>query len=465
MTNRYSRVLLLFYIIDVFIILFSFHISSILRFGWINSFSLPPVYGLFLLFLTLIWSGLTLFFRTYREEHLRPYRKHLFQYANCQFCFLLSLFGFITVFELHVISRLFIGYFTTLEITLTLIFHLLRHKFVLEYRKTGRNYRRVMLIGNNNELIDHISNWILKNPGTGLKLEGVLSNIDLEKEPPKTVKTIFNQKEIDYLIVVSSRRIEKLMPKIVSIADNTGIRVKIVSPDLRAVVGRVNFDTLAGIPIVNLRSEPLESLRNRILKRILDITVSSIAIVIIHSWLIPLIGAIIRITSRGPAIFCQKRIGKDGKEFLIYKFRTMTTDHHKSAEEALAGIGEITKKGDDRLTAIGRWLRKTNIDEFPQFFNVLSGNMSLVGPRPHMLSEDNDLEERLEKYPVRRYVKPGITGWAQTNGYRGGTRDMTLMQKRTEYDIWYVENWSLWLDIKIIAVTLWQMVTDRAGAH
>ena len=149
----------------------------------------------------------------------------------------------------------------------------------------------------------------------------------------------------------------------------------------------------------------------------------------------------------------------------MYKFRTMTTDYRKRNEDPLAGIGEITKKDDDRLTPIGKWLRKTNIDEFPQLFNVFIGNMSLVGPRPHMVSEDNELEEKLEKYPVRRYVKPGITGWAQINGYRGGTKDMMLMQKRTDYDIWYLENWSFWLDIKIIAITLWQMIIAKTAAH
>jgi len=322
-----------------------------------------------------------------------------------------------------------------------------------------------MLVGNENELTNHISNWILKHPEIGLKLEGILSNAELEENTSKTLKAIFNQKEIDYVIVVSPRKLEKQMPKIASIADNMGIRVKIMSPYLRTVAGRVNFDTLAGIPIINLRNEPLESFHNRILKRILDVTVSSIAIVTLHSWLTPLIGAIIRFTSKGPAIFRQKRIGKDGKEFIMYKFRTMTTDYRKRNEDPLAGIGEITKKDDDRLTPIGKWLRKTNIDEFPQLFNVFIGNMSLVGPRPHMVSEDNELEEKLEKYPVRRYVKPGITGWAQINGYRGGTKDMMLMQKRTDYDIWYLENWSFWLDIKIIAITLWQMIIAKTAAH
>lgn len=251
--------------------------------------------------------------------------------------------------------------------------------------------------------------------------------------------------------------------EVMSIAGVAGTRVKMVASKSQQVDGEIN-------PILEAESSvrrrcPLESPYKCILKRLLDITVSFITILAIHLWLIPVIGAIIRLTSKGPAIFRQKRIGKDGKVFVIYKFRTMATDHHRSKKEALAGIGEITKENDSRLTPIGALLRKANIDEFPQFFNVLIGNMSLVGPRPHMVSEDMHLEENLEGYALRRRVKPGITGWAQVNGYRGGTNDMTLMQKRTDYDIWYIENWSIWLDIRIIVRTFWQVVLYKRGCH
>lgn len=213
-----------------------------------------------------------------------------------------------------------------------------------------------------------------------------------------------------------------------------------------------------------MNSRPLDSPYNRTLKRILDVTIS-LPVVAVHLLLMPWIGAAIRLTSRGSVIFRQKRVGKDGDEFVMYKFRTMNTDHHISKEDALAGIGDITEGGDGRITPIGQWLRRTGVDELPQFLNVLIGDMSIVGPRPHMISEDRELEEKLDRYTSRRRVKPGITGWAQVNGYRGGTRDMALMQKRTDHDIWYTENWSLRLDVKIIVATFWEVIRAAVDSH
>jgi lipopolysaccharide/colanic/teichoic acid biosynthesis glycosyltransferase len=142
------------------------------------------------------------------------------------------------------------------------------------------------------------------------------------------------------------------------------------------------------------------------------------------------------------------------------KFRTMVSN--KSAEK---GYSHLTSKDDHRITLIGKVLRKTNLDELPQFMNVLFGYMSVVGPRPHMVSEDREIADEIDKYRIRRFVKPGITGLAAINGYRGGTENLELMQKRIDQDIKYIENWSLWLDIKISIITFWQMLTFRTGAH
>ncbi len=247
--------------------------------------------------------------------------------------------------------------------------------------------------------------------------------------------------------------------KTISVVGDTGSHSKILDPGLQEVDG--DFDSGSLLALVE-RPNPLDYLRNRILKRLLDILISLIVIFAIHLWLTPLVGLIIRLTSRGHSIFRQKRIGKNGSRFTIHKYRTMSNNHHASKEAALAGIGEITQENDARLTTVGKWLRKTNIDEFPQFFNVLLGNMSVVGPRPYMVSEDAELEQKIERYALRRRVKPGMTGWAQVNGYRGGTKDMALMQKRTDHDIWYIENWSFWLDIRIIVRTFW-LVVVRGG--
>ena len=165
------------------------------------------------------------------------------------------------------------------------------------------------------------------------------------------------------------------------------------------------------------------------------------------------------VAERRISAIIQDRIGHDGKLFRLFKFRTMYLSN--DMELAQKGKSMKTKQADHRIPWFGRLLRRTNLDEYPQFINVLLGTMSTVGPRPHMVGEDSVLEKQVARYRIRRFVKPGITGWAAINGLRGGTENLKLMTKRTEYDIWYLENWSFWLDIKIIIITIWQMITFR----
>ena len=185
-----------------------------------------------------------------------------------------------------------------------------------------------------------------------------------------------------------------------------------------------------------------------------------LVLLLLYWWIHVIVCILIKFSSKGPIFFKQKRVGRGGKEFYCIKFRTMSLNG-----SGLDGNGEITKLDDNRITKLGTFLRKTNMDELPQFLNVLKGEMSVVGPRPHMIEEDYAVAEKLRKYRIRRFVRPGISGWAQVNGYRGGTEDMELMQKRVDYDIEYIESWTPWLDIKIIYYTVLQMLTLRTGAH
>lgn len=196
----------------------------------------------------------------------------------------------------------------------------------------------------------------------------------------------------------------------------------------------------------------------------LDLFFSSMVLVFLYWWVYRIVGAIIKITSKGPVIFKQNRIGRESKEFECFKFRTMRQDE-ASQKNAEKGYGKITSKYDSRVTWIGKILRKTNLDELPQFLNVLLGDMSVCGPRPHMLAEDLVIREKVSKYRFRQFVNPGITGLAQVNGYSGGTTDMNKIQERINYDIYYIEHWSLLMDIKIVLITFWQMLTFNTGAH
>jgi putative colanic acid biosynthesis UDP-glucose lipid carrier transferase len=228
-------------------------------------------------------------------------------------------------------------------------------------------------------------------------------------------------------------------------------------PDLKLFVNRnIHFNYLEDIPILSLRSEPLEDVAGRIKKRVFDIIFSLAVILLLLSWLLPIVALLIKIDSKGPVFFAQMRSGKNNQPFRCYKLRSLRVNKE-------ADIKQVTKN-DSRMTRVGRLLRKTNIDELPQFFNALIGNMSVVGPRPHMLRHTELFSGLLDQYMLRHFLKPGLTGWAQVNGFRGETKTILDMQKRVEHDIWYIENWSLWLDLRIIIMTVYNIIKGEKNA-
>ena len=207
---------------------------------------------------------------------------------------------------------------------------------------------------------------------------------------------------------------------------------------------------------MTLRNGPLENIVNRIVKRLFDIGFSIFIILFILSWFVPLMAIIIKLTSKGPVFFVQERSGIKNLAFRVIKFRTMYINsdaHYKQAT-----------RYDQRITPIGKFLRRTNLDELPQFINVFFGQMSVIGPRPHMLKHTQEYSKIIDKFMVRHFVKPGITGWAQVNGYRGETREVTDMEGRVRADVWYIENWSFALDLKIIIMTIINMLRGEENA-
>jgi Undecaprenyl-phosphate glucose phosphotransferase len=219
----------------------------------------------------------------------------------------------------------------------------------------------------------------------------------------------------------------------------------------------VPIDQLNQMTIMALRAEPLHEYFNRAKKRSFDLIVSSLVIIFIMSWLTPILGIIIRLTSKGPVFFVQDRSGRNNKTFRCFKFRSMQVNNESNEKQA--------EKNDSRITRIGAFMRKTSLDEFPQFFNVFKGEMSICGPRPHMVKHTEEYSKIISKYMIRHYLKPGVTGWAQVNGYRGETEDTRLMEKRVEYDIWYMEKWSLMLDIRIIFMTIFNIFKGEEKAR
>ncbi|RSK48973.1 undecaprenyl-phosphate glucose phosphotransferase [Hymenobacter rigui] len=240
-------------------------------------------------------------------------------------------------------------------------------------------------------------------------------------------------------------------------ADDHFLSFRIV-PDFRGTVRKdVNVYFYDHLPILTIRHEPLGIRANMAVKRVFDVIFSLAVIILIFPVVLTLLAILIKLDSPGPVFFKQMRPGKRNQLFPCYKLRTMRTNHGQTELQAT--------KGDSRITRVGQYLRKYNLDELPQFFNVLLGHMSVVGPRPNMISQLEEYSKHIRTYQMRHAVTPGITGYAQVNGYRGETREAGTMEKRVEYDLKYVENWSFGLDMKIIGLTVWNMLRGEKNAY
>ncbi|MFD2873857.1 undecaprenyl-phosphate glucose phosphotransferase [Mucilaginibacter ximonensis] len=255
------------------------------------------------------------------------------------------------------------------------------------------------------------------------------------------------------LPAAQSQQVEQLMIA----ADRNLIRFKYV-PEYYDFTKRATYvETFGHIPVISTRPEPLENMLNRFLKRAFDILFSLFIIVFILSWLFPILAILIKRGSKGPIFFVQIRSGRNNKPFKCYKFRSMKLNADSNNKQAV--------KGDSRVTPLGAFLRRSSLDELPQFFNVLMGNMSVVGPRPHMISHTKQYSQLIDKFMVRHFLKPGITGYAQVQGLRGETKTTEAMLRRVEADVWYLENWSFLLDLKIIFLTVWNAVRGEENAY
>lgn len=323
--------------------------------------------------------------------------------------------------------------------------------------------RKVMIIGYNErakKLAEYLEQEPMKTEIVGFCEEeenvNELTNYPILSGIRDVIETSKNYKVTEIYSTIAPEQ-QSGIYKLMTQADQACIRFRIV-PDLSHFVRKpVHIDYLNDMPVLSLRKEPLDDVGNRIKKRFYDIAVSSLFILLVLSWLVPIVGLLIWLDSRGPVFFIQQRSGKGGKPFNCIKFRSMKVNRDANEKQAT--------KNDVRITKLGRFLRKSNLDEMPQFFNVFVSDMSIVGPRPHMTKHTSDYSKMLNHYMIRHFLKPGITGWAQVHGYRGEIKYMEDINNRVEYDLWYLENWSIWLDTRIIALTAFNMVRGEKNAY
>ncbi|WP_048903545.1 undecaprenyl-phosphate glucose phosphotransferase [Pedobacter sp. V48] len=261
---------------------------------------------------------------------------------------------------------------------------------------------------------------------------------------------------VDLYVAVAPERMTDVKPLMLE-AEKHCIRLKFI-PDFGGSLGTPYTVSYLGgeFPIITLRKEPLEEMSSRFKKRVFDVVFSSLVIIFILSWLYPLIAILIKMQSKGPVMFKQLRSGRNDEPFWCYKFRSMKVNDASDKKQAT--------KDDDRITPIGKFLRRSSLDEMPQFFNVFMGSMSVVGPRPHMLKHTEEYKAIINQYMVRQFLKPGITGWAQVNGFRGETKATEDMENRVKCDIHYLENWDSMFDVKIIFMTVLNVMHGEDNA-
>ena len=363
------------------------------------------------------------------------------------------------------VSRLRILYFYLTFLILVLIFRILFLKALKYARSKGYNYRDVIIVGAN-EMGENI-NQILKNDlSYGYKVAGVFCNVQdpaIHNSMPllgglNNLEMYLKNNNVHEIFTALDYREQHFMSELIHLSERYMVRLKII-PNFQKYtkMRRVEIDFYGHTPVLMFRKEPLELPINRIQKKIFDVIFSFLIILLIFTWLFPLLFIIIKLESKGPALYKQVRSGENNRHFTCYKFRSM---RHSKADEFIQAT-----KNDPRVTSIGKFIRKTNIDEFPQFFNVLFGQMSVVGPRPHPIKLDDQYIKLINNYKVRHFTKPGITGWAQVKGFRGETKKLIDMKMRVEYDIWYIENWTFLLDLKIIWMTIFNMIKGEKNAN
>lgn len=415
----------------------------------------------FLLTSNIAWAMALYTTGLYAVSQRLSYEKMARKTASGMLLYLLILLLFLFLYQ-HLYSRFFVMMYCALFIAAVVVNRLLFY-WVTNYIRRSKGIERKMVILGYNEMSKKLADNLVSDK-SNLKFEGYF------EEPAKVEElsyypVIGNLKDcVPYAKSNNIREIYSTLspeqnPYLYTLAyeaEQHFIHFRFV-PDFKMFVNRqIYVDYYNNIPIISLRSEPLDDIANRIRKRLFDIAFSGMVTVFLLSWLIPLLALLIRLESKGPVFFIQHRTGRNNKTFRCLKLRSMYVN--KDANEKQAS------RNDRRFTRIGRILRKTNLDEIPQFLNVLVGDMSVIGPRPHMLKHTEEYSRIIRQYMIRHYLKPGISGWAQVNGFRGEITEESHLRKRVEHDIWYMEHWSVYLDLRIIFLTVANTIRGEKNA-
>jgi putative colanic acid biosynthesis UDP-glucose lipid carrier transferase len=417
----------------------------------------------FAFFVNFIWITISLAFGLYDEKSVMAFEVFSQKTAKVYFLWLV-LMEMILVYaaEIHTISEhiIFFSFFSLLGISANRLFYLGIKKYLSQQHDM---INRVLILGFN-DTAKKLAKY-LEEDGLNTQLMGFVENDENMDELTtypvyaniENAVNVAKQLNVHEIFSTITPEQNNIIYRLIRDSEEQCMRFKVV-PSLSSHVNRdVVIDFIKDLPVLSMRADPLEDVGNRMKKRIFDVVVSGLVIIFILTWLIPLVAILILLDSRGPVFFTQLRTGLTDNPFFCYKFRTMRVNNESDSKQAT--------KHDSRVTRLGAFLRKTSIDEFPQFFNVFRGEMSLVGPRPHMLKHTSEYAKIVDHYMIRQMLKPGITGWAQVNGLRGEISNPVQIQQRVASDLWYLEHWSIWLDIKIMFLTIHKVFVGDKQAY
>lgn len=361
----------------------------------------------------------------------------------------LFIVGLYIIKQMH-ISRKMLVIFYVMNVILTVLSRVFIRWMLSHFRKRGYNLKHILLVGYSRAGEEYIDR-ILGNPQWGYHVCGILDDTVPAGTLYKGVKVlgrvdnlhvILPENKLDEIAITLALKDYERLEEIVDICEKSGVHTKFI-PDYNSMIpSRPYTEDLFGLPVINIRHVPLTNTGNIFMKRCMDICGSLFGIILLSPVFL-ICAMLVKFTSEGPIIFKQERVGLHNKPFYMYKFRSMAQQLECDEKKGW------TVKNDPRVTKVGKILRKTSLDELPQLFNILKGDMSLVGPRPERPQFVEKFKEEIPRYMVKHQVRPGLTGWAQINGYRGDTS----IKRRVEYDLYYIENWTLWMDIKIIFLT------------
>lgn len=461
--SRYSKSLVIFLmLLDAILIAFSFKAAYTFIYGF--SADLQNYYASLMAIFILSWIVSSLFSEVYLTENLGKASRILYTTFLAFIFHILIIAIYLYGFRAYQYPMQFLWYTYLGSIVSVSLVKIVLLGLYRRYRNLDIHQKRVIIIGyteSGRNLYDFFSaNKSLAYHFMGFFDDRFFSQdvSSLLRGTLKDVKEYCVRENIDEMYYALPNNIEYVR-EIAQFADTNYIYFGLVQ-DVGGLKQK-KLDTHlfddGKIPIVTPRREPLRFFFNRQVKRIFDIAFSSLVIVFLFPFILPPIAMAIKMNSPGPVFFKQLRSGRNGKPFWCYKFRTMKVNTESDSKQA--------QKNDARITSVGQFLRKTSLDELPQFFNVFIGDMSVVGPRPHMLKHTEQYSEIINNFKIRHFINSGITGYAQVNGFRGETKDTSMMEMRVIYDNWYLENWSLSLDIKIIFKTVWNAIRGEENAY